>query len=184
MCTEVIVQGLRFPNWLLTSVCTQTSRQSWFQRQCPVLALLRISIISSSTPIPSHFLHWAWPLFWGWGGGPYCHLCRLYAHRVDRMQECFDLHHKCFLAAPLRQANRFHFLTVLQKMHFTHEAICLQWDFWKEIQNGTCTVYVHWPAGMKEEWILINTLINDQNCRSASIFWLSSRSQKQSDAWR
>lgn len=47
----------------------------------------------------------------GWGS--YCHLFRLYVHRVDRMQERFDLHHKCFLAAPPRQAICFHFLTVL-----------------------------------------------------------------------
>lgn len=59
----------------------------------------------------------------------------------------------------------------------------------REISGRKCRTarLVYWPAGMKEEWIFINTmhdqhLINDQNSWSASILPLSSRSQKQSDA--
>lgn len=74
------------------------------------------------------------------------------------MQERFNLHHKYFLAALPRQAIRFHSLSVIQKMHFTCEAICLKLDSWQEMQNRMCTLYMHWPAGMREEWILIHMM--------------------------
>lgn len=88
----------------------------------------------------------------------YCHLFRLYEHEIDRIQERFDLHHKYFLAALPRQAIRFHSLTVIQKMHFTCEVICLELDSWQEMQNITCTLYMHWPAGMRQEWILLHMM--------------------------
>lgn len=70
-----------------------------------------------------------------WGGGILLAICFDYMYTEwTGCRNALISTTNAFLAAPPRQAICFHFLAVLQKIHFTHEAICLA-------EQHVCSVY-------------------------------------------